>query len=155
MYIWREIRFYSIYVYISRTLLNLNPSYVYRRDINIEDKRIECVRFLSSAYNWAGFINAMRCANEWELATGGPGQINMDTCVRANIWIPSTFSHDRLTISATALSYREKTCPLSSRPADSMFSFYFLPLTKGASDISRWYFVTGIYRGLSGDLSWR
>ena len=35
-----------------------HSSYAYRCDINIEVESVECVsiRFLSSAYNWAGFI---------------------------------------------------------------------------------------------------
>lgn len=62
--------------------------------------------------------------------------------------------HADFTISATALSYREKTCPPRHHVPMDFVSPFLLSLIgeTPASDISRWYFATGIYRGL-GKLS--
>lgn len=100
--------------------------------------RMRSVRFLPSAYNWAGFMNAVRCANG-ELATGGPGQINMGTCVgwiyMNTLDVPSRQAG--FTIPTAALSYREKTCLLSSCPYGFRVLFFTFSHRREARRISR------------------
>ena len=76
---------------VSRGCINFDSFFeirAYRRDINIQVGilhmyKMYCVWFSLPAYNWAGFITAVWCVRGWELATGGPGQINM--CTRVGV----------------------------------------------------------------------